>query len=166
MTDIAADQYDIGVRWGDQVAKDMNAVRIAPDRRMVIVGSPSYLSSRPPPRAPQDLLAHNCITLRLAGSGGLYAWELKKGSRELQVRVEGQATFDGVYQMLEAALSGGGLAFVPEDLARPHVLAGRLEHVLESWFPTFPGLHLYHARSRQSSRALRVVVDALRLRSA
>lgn len=163
LVDIVAEGYDIGVRWGDQVAKEMSAVRVAPDCRMVIVGAPSYIASRPPPKVPQDLLSHNCISLRLAGDGGLYAWELKKGKRELQVRVEGQATFNGVYQMLNAALSGCGLAFVPEDLALPHVAAGRLQYVLEGWFPTFPGLHLYHAERRQPSRALSLVIDALRL---
>ncbi|XAH22730.1 LysR family transcriptional regulator [Xylophilus sp. GW821-FHT01B05] len=162
MTDIVAEHYDIGVRWGDQVAKDMIAVRIAPDRRMVIVGSPSYVSSRPLPKVPQDLLLHNCITLRLASSGALYAWELKRGRRALQVRVEGQSTFNGVYQMLNAALAGDGLAFMPEDLAEPHVASGHLQYVLESWFPTFPGLHVYYSHRRQSSRALALVIDALR----
>jgi DNA-binding transcriptional LysR family regulator len=127
------------------------------------VGSPAYLAARPLPKQPQDLLQHNCITLRLATSGDLYAWELKKGRREVQVRVEGQATFGGVYQTLHAALSGDGLAFVPEDLAEPHLAAGRLQYVLEDWFPTFPGLHAYYPKHRQSSRALALVVDALRL---
>lgn len=164
MVDIVAQRYDMGVRWGDQVAKDMIAVRIAPDARMAIVGAPSYVDSRPAPKVPQDLLQHNCITLRLASSGGLYAWELRKGGKEVQVRVEGQAIFNGVYQMLNAALSGCGLAFVPDDLAAPHVAAGRLKYVLEDWCPIFPGLHVYYPSRRQSSRALSLVVDALRYR--
>jgi DNA-binding transcriptional LysR family regulator len=165
MTDIVAERYDMGVRWGDQVAKDMIAVRIAPDCRMAIVGSPAYLATRPRPEAPQELIGHNCITLRLASSGGLYAWELKKGERELQVRVEGQATFNGVYQMLNAAVSGCGLAFLPEELALDHVRAGRLAFVLQDWCPVFPGLHVYYPSRRQSSRALALVVDALRYRA-
>lgn len=164
MIDIVAERFDMGVRWGDQVAKDMIAVRIAPDQRMVIVGSPAYVASRPPPREPQDLLQHNCITLRLA-SGGVYAWELQKDGRDVQARVEGQATFNGVYQMLNAALSGCGLAFVPDDLAAPLVAAGRLQYVMEDWFPVFPGLHVYYPSRRQSSRVLQLVVEAVRYRA-
>jgi DNA-binding transcriptional LysR family regulator len=130
LSDIVADRYDIGVRWGDQVAKDMIAVRIGPDERLIVVGSPQYLSKHPTPKQPKDLLSHNCITLRLPTRGGLYAWELKKGNRQIQVRVEGQFTFNGVYQMINAAIDGAGLAFVPEKLARPHVEAGRLRYVL------------------------------------
>jgi DNA-binding transcriptional LysR family regulator len=162
LSDIVADRYDIGVRWGDQVAKDMIAVRIGPDARLAIVGSPAYLEKHPAPRQPNDLLNHNCIRLRLPTRGGLYPWELKKGKREIQVRVDGQLTFNGVYQMLNAAIDGAGLAFVPEDLAQPHVSAGRLRWVLEDWFPTFSGLHIFYPSRRAYSRALSVVVDALR----
>jgi DNA-binding transcriptional LysR family regulator len=165
LSDIVADRYDIGVRFGDQVAKDMIAVRIGPDVSMAIVGSPAYLARGPLPKTPQDLLAHNCITLRLPTRGGLYAWELKKGKRELQVRVDGQLTCNGVYQMINAALSGGGLAFVPEELARQHLAEGRLQRVLADWSPTFPGLHMFYASRRESSRAMAVVVDALRYRA-
>lgn len=164
LVDVVAQRYDLGIRAGDQVAKDMVAVRIGPDRRMVIVGAPAYLQTVPRPRKPEDLLGHNCIPLRFAG-GGLYAWELKKGKRELQARAEGQAVFNGAYQTLNAALSGCGLAFVPEDLAEPHFVAGRLEYVLEDWFPTFPGLHTYYASRRQPSRALSLIIDALRYRT-
>jgi DNA-binding transcriptional LysR family regulator len=164
MTDIVADRYDLGVRWGDQMAKDMVAVRIAPDCRMAIVGSPDYLTMKAAPATPQDLIGHNCITLRLASSGLLYAWELKKGAREIQVHVEGQATFNGVYQMLQAAVSGCGLAFVPEELALAHVEAGRLVRVMDDWCPVFPGLHVYYPSQRQPSRALALIVEALRYR--
>lgn len=162
LTDIVADRYDIGVRWGDQVAKDMIAVRIGPDARLAIVGSPDYLAKHPAPKRPKDLLDHNCIRLRLPTHGGTYAWELRKGTREMQVRVDGQLTFNGAYQMLNAALAGAGLAFIPEDLASPHVGAGRLQFVLRDWFPTFPGLHIFYPSRRQYSKALSVVVDALR----
>jgi DNA-binding transcriptional LysR family regulator len=162
LTDIVSQRFDIGVRWGDQVAKDMIAVRIAPDARLAIVGSPAYLETHPIPKQPKDLLKHNCITLRLPTRGGLYAWELKKGKRQTQVRVDGQFTFNGTYQMLNAAIAGAGLAFVPEDLARPHVEDGRLKWVLEEWFPTFPGLHIFYPSRREYSKALSIVVDALR----
>ena len=162
LSDIVADRFDIGVRWGDQVAKDMIAVRIGPDSRLAIVGSPGYLKKHPAPKQPKDLLQHNCITLRLPTHGGRYAWELKKGKRAMQVRVDGQLTFNGVYQMLNAAIDGAGLAFVPEDLAQPHVAAGRLRWVLEDWFPTFPGLHIFYPSRREYSKALSIVVEALR----
>src|SRR5918994_445443 len=126
LTDIVAQQYDAGVRSGEQVAKDMIAVRIGPDMRMAVVGAPSYLAKRSPPKKPQDLTEHKCINLRLTTYGGLYAWEFERGGRELKVRVDGQLVFNGTAQMLNAALAGFGLAYVPEDVAQPHIAAGRL----------------------------------------
>ncbi len=164
LVDIVAERFDIGVRGGDQVAKDMIAVRIAPDSRFAIVGAPSYLARHPAPTTPQQLLRHNCINLRLPTHGGLYAWELKKGKRLMQVRVDGQVVVNSTYQKLRAALDGAGLAFMPEELAAPHVAAGRLQWVLEEWFPTFPGFHIFYPSRRAHSRALSVVVDALRWR--
>lgn len=165
LVDIAAERYDFGVRPGSDVAKDMVAARLAPDYRRVIVGSPAYFKTCALPSEPQDLLAHNCITMRLASSGGLYAWGLKKGRRALQMRVGGQLTFNNSYQILQAALNGNGLAFTPEPLAQPHVAAGRLRMVLEDWYPVSPGFHLYYPSRRQSSRASLLVLDALRHRS-
>jgi DNA-binding transcriptional LysR family regulator len=165
IVDIAAERYDIGVRFGDQVEKDMIAVRLTADVRMMIVGSPSYFGVRPLPTSAQDLQKHNCITLRLSGSGGIYAWELRNAGRNVEIRVRGQATFNSAYQILNAALSGCGLAFVPEDLAGIHVRAGRLLSVMEDWCPSFPGLHAYYPSRRHSSRALRLVIDAIRLKS-
>jgi len=165
LSDIVADRYDIGVRNGDQVAKDMIAVRVGPDMRMAVVGTPAYLQKHAAPRKPQDLIAHNCINLRLPTHGGFYAWELRKGQREVQVRVEGQLAFNGTYQMLDAALSGYGLAYIPADIAQPHITAGRLVWVLEDWSPAFAGLHAYYASRRQPSRAMNVVINALRYRS-
>ena len=162
LTDIVAERYDIGVRLGDQVAKDMIAVRIAPDMQMAIVAAPSYFEDRQPPLTPEDLAEHNCINLRLPTHGGCYAWELANGKNEIQVRVEGQVTLNSSYQMLEAALAGCGVAYIPHDLAEPYVAAGRLCWVMEEWYPTFPGLHLYYPSRRQSSRALALVVEALR----
>lgn len=165
LSDIVSERYDMGVRLGDQIAKDMVAVRIAPDMRMAIVGAPSYLSKRSLPLVPHDLTSHDCINLRLPTSSGLYAWELKNGDRALQARVEGQLTFNGLYPILDAALAGFGLAYLPSDLVLPHVVAGHLRCVLEDWTPTFPGLHAFYPRSRQSSRAMALVIDALRHRS-
>src|SRR5260370_3101668 len=121
LTDIVAGRFDAGVRLGEQVAKDMIAVRIGPDARMAVVGAPSYFERRRPPKRPQDLIAHDCINLRLPTFGGLYAWEFEKAKRELKVRVEGQLVFNGVGMMLNAALPGFGLAYLPKDLAQAPV---------------------------------------------
>lgn len=164
LTDIVAQRFDAGVRGGEQVAKDMIAVRIGPDMRMAVVGAPSYLKKRPPPHRPQELVDHDCINLRLPTHGGLYAWEFEKGSRELRVRVEGQLAFNGTTQMLNAALAGFGLAYVPEELAKPHMAKGRLTRVLEDWCPPFSGYHLYYPSRRQPSAAFALMVDALRHR--
>lgn len=163
LSDIVSERFDIGVRWGDQVAKDMIAVRVTPDMRLAIVGSPQYLARRGSPEKPQDLLLHSCITLRLPTRGSIYAWELKKGKRELQVRVDGQLTCNGVYQMRDGALNGVGLAFLPEDIVRDDIKTGRLVWLLPEWSPTFEGLHIYYPTRREFSRALSVVVDALRV---
>jgi DNA-binding transcriptional LysR family regulator len=164
LTDLVAQRYDAGVRSGEQVAKDMIAVRIGPDTRMAVVGAPSYFAKRLPPKKPQDLTDHNCINLRLPTYGGLYAWEFEKGDRKLKVRVEGQIIFNGTAQMLNAALDGLGLACVPEDLAQPHLAKGRLKRVLEDWCPPYSGYHLYYPSRRQSSPAFSLLVDALRYR--
>ncbi len=165
LTDIVAQRYDAGVRVGEQVAKDMIAVRIGPDVRMAVVGSPSYFKNRPEPKKPQDLIGHNCINLRLSTHGGLYAWEFEKGAREMKVRVEGQLVFNGTFQMLNAALAGLGLAYVPDDLTQRHLAKGRLKRVLEDWCQPFAGYHLYYPSRRQSSAAFALLVDALRYRS-
>jgi DNA-binding transcriptional LysR family regulator len=162
MVDIAAERYDIGVRFGDQVEKDMIAVRLTPDVRMTIVAAPAYFAHRPVPVSAQDLMKHNCINLRLASSGGLYAWELRHEGRDMEVRVRGQLTFNSAYQILHAALDGCGLAFVPEDLSGVHLRAGRLTSVMEDWCPSFPGLHAYYPSRRQNSRALGLVIEAIR----
>ncbi len=164
LTDIVAQRYDAGVRLGEQVAKDMIAVRMGPDMRMAVVGSPSYLAKRSLPKTPHDLVDHDCINLRLPTHGGLYAWEFEKGGRELNVRVDGRLVFNMTSQMLNAALAGFGLAYLPEDLAEPHIGKGRLKRVLENWCPRFPGYHLYYPSRRQASPAFALLVDALRYR--
>jgi DNA-binding transcriptional LysR family regulator len=164
LTDIVAQRFDAGVRAGEQVAKDMIAVRIGPDARMAVVGAPSYFGKRSEPKTPQELISHNCINLRLPTHGGLYAWEFEKGGRELKVRVEGQLVFNGTAQMLHAALAGFGLAYVPEDLTQPHLAKGRLKRVLEDWCPPYSGYHLYYPSRRQPTPAFALLVDALRYR--
>src|SRR5438552_4493316 len=135
LTDIVSQRYDAGVRWGEQVAKDMIAVRIGPDMRMAVVGAPSYFATRSLPKKPQDLTGHNCINLRLPSHGGLYPWEFEKGRRKLNVRVEGQLVFNNPTQILNAALAGMGLAYVPQDSAQRHLDGGFLTRVLEDWCP-------------------------------
>lgn len=162
LTNIVAQQYDAGVRSGEQVAKDMIAVRIGPDIRMAVVGAPSYFKQTPLPQTPQELLAHNCINLRLPSHGGVYVWEFEKRGRELKVRVDGQFTFNATNQILKAALTGSGLAYLPESLVRRHVAEGRLKRVLENWCLPYSGYHLFYPSRRQPSAAFRLLVKALR----
>jgi DNA-binding transcriptional LysR family regulator len=165
LTDIVAERYDAGVRWGEQVARDMIAARIGPDIRFAVVGAKSYFAKRSPPKTPQDLIGHNCINLRLPTYGGLYAWEFEKNGRELKVRVDGQLVFNGIFQVLDAALAGLGLAYVPEDIALPYLAKSHLKRVLEEWCAPWSGYHLYYPHRRQSSPVLALLVDALRYRS-
>lgn len=162
LLNIVAERFDIGVRLGDQVEKDMIAVRIAPDETLAVVGAPAYLQVRPAPKAPSDLTAHNCINLRLPTKELLMPWELRKGKERIEVKVNGQLVFNNSYQMLDAALKGFGLAYLPKALVEPYVQAGQLNWVLEDWFPTFTGHHAYYATRRQSSLAVRLVIAALR----
>jgi DNA-binding transcriptional LysR family regulator len=164
LTDIVAERYDAGVRLGEQVAKDMIAVRIGADMRMAVVGAPAYFERRPKPQTPADLTDHNCINLRLPTYGGVYAWEFEKEGREVKVRVEGQLVFNNAQLRLNAALSGLGLAFMPEALVRQQLYDGRLVRVLEDWCAPFPGYHLYYPSSRQTSPAFALLVNALRYR--
>jgi DNA-binding transcriptional LysR family regulator len=164
LTDIVAQRYDAGVRFGEQVAKDMIAVRIGPDVRFAVVGAPTHLSKQSAPKTPQDLIGHTCINLRFPTHGGLYAWEFERGGRELKVRVEGQLVFNSIFQVLNAALAGFGLAYVPEDLAQPYLAKGQLKRLLEDWSPPWSGYHLYYPSRRQSSTAFALLVDALRYR--
>jgi DNA-binding transcriptional LysR family regulator len=164
LVDIVAERYDAGVRLGEQLAKDMIAVRIGPDMRMAVVGAPSYFARRPQPRKPQDLTAHDCINIRLPTYGGFYAWEFEKKGRELKVRVEGQLVFNNVALRLNAALAGFGLAYLPEDQVQTHLADGRLVRVLDDWCPHFSGYHLYYPSRRQPTPAFALLVDALRYR--
>lgn len=165
MTDIVAERYDAGVRLGEQVAKDMIAVRIGPDFRMVVVGAPGYFATRPKPKKPQDLTAHACINIRLPTYGGIYAWEFEKRGRALKVRVEGQLVFTNMALRLKAALAGLGLAYLPEDQVAAHIADGRLVQVLADWCTPFSGYHLYYPSRRQPAPAFALLVDALRFRT-
>lgn len=165
LTDIVAERFDAGVRLEETIARDMIVVPIGPPLRMAVVGTPSYFSTHPAPRKPQDLSQHACINLRLPTSGGVYAWELEKGHRALRVRVEGQLTFNNVPMIRQAALDGFGLACVMEDQIASYLEDGRLVRVLEDWCPPFPGYHLYYPSRRQSSAAFRLVVEALRYKN-
>ncbi|WJI38791.1 MULTISPECIES: LysR family transcriptional regulator [Mesorhizobium] len=164
MRNIVEERFDAGVRLGESIDRDMIAVRIGPDWRMIAVASPDYLSAHPMPTTPQDLVGHACINLRQTTAGGLYTWEFEKDGRELRVRVEGQLTFNTSMPMIDAALSGYGVAYVPDDLAKDHIAAGRLTLLLEDWSPPFTGYHLYYPSRRQMSPAMTVILEALRYR--
>jgi DNA-binding transcriptional LysR family regulator len=164
LVDIVARRYDAGVRLGDQVEKDMIAVRIGPDLRMAVVGAPAYFADHSPPKTPRDLAAHRCINLRLPTRGGLLPWEFEKNGRVLKANVDGQWVFDSTSPVLRAALTGFGLAYVPEDLARPYVAKRQLKRVLADWCPPFAGYHLYYPSRLHASPAFALVVEALRFR--
>ncbi len=165
LTDIIADRFDAGVRLGEQVAKDMIAVRIGPDLRMAVVGAPSYFARHERPVTPHDLTNHACINIRLPTQGGLYSWEFGQKGRDLNVRVEGPLILNDIAMVLTAAVEGVGLACVMEDLAESDIKSGKLVRVLEDWCPPFSGYHLYYPDRRQLPPAFALLVNALRFRS-
>lgn len=162
LRNIVEDGFDAGVRLGETVEKDMVAVRIGPDWRLVAVGSPDYFHKRGVPKTPQELIKQSCIGLRLTSGGGLYAWEFQKGRRDVRMRVDGQLIFNSTLPMVEAAIAGYGIAYVPEDIVAEHVTAGSLRIVLDDWSPKFAGYYLYYPSRRQNSPAFKIVVEALR----
>lgn len=164
LRNIVAERFDAGVRLGENLEKDMVAVRIGPDWRLVAVASPAYLAHRSAPQSPQDLIHHNCINHRQGRSGGLYSWEFAKDGRDLRVKVEGRLTYSSSLPMVDAAIAGLGIAYVPENLAAEAVASGQLVRVLDDWSPFFSGYHLSYPSRRQMSPALAIVVDALRHR--
>jgi DNA-binding transcriptional LysR family regulator len=165
LTDIVAERFDAGVRFGEIVAKDMIAMPIGPEARMLAVASPGYFASRGRPRTLEELTHHSCINLRLPTYGGLYAWEFEQDGNDLRVRVEGQLTFSSILPIQKAALDGFGIAYVPESLVQRHLESGALEAVLTQWSPSFPGYHLYYPSRRQPTPAFVKLVEALRYRS-
>lgn len=165
LSDIVADRFDAGVRLGEDVDKDMIAVRIAPDLRIAIVGSPAYLERMEPALVPQDLVRHQCINLRISGVRGFYIWSFEKEGHAVRVRVDGQLGFNTIDLLVKAALDGFGLAHLPLDLVEQHLASGRLVRVLEDWCKPLPGYHLYYPSRRQPSSAFALLVDALRYRA-
>lgn len=165
LTDIVAEGYDAGVRLGEQVAKDMVAVRVGPDMRMAVVGSPAYFARYPRPRTPRDLTHHNCINTRLPTYGGIFSWEFEKKGEPLKARVDGQLTFNHIAMRLDAARKGIGLAYLPADVVQADIKGGLLIRVLSDWCAPFPGYHLYYPGRRQASAAFALLREALRYRS-
>ncbi len=164
LVDIVAEKFDAGVRFGDSIDKDMIAVPISPEMRMLAVATPGYFAGRRRPRTPQELGEHRCINIRLPTYGGLYAWEFERNGRAQRVRVDGQLTFNGIFQVQEAALAGFGIAYLLESQIRNHLDSGELEAVLEDWSPAFSGYHLYYPSRRQPTPAFATLVEALRYR--
>lgn len=162
LTDIVAERFDAGVRLGDQVEKDMIAVRIGPEARMIVVAAPSCFGDGRVPVTPQELTGYRCINIRLPSYGGFYAWEFERDGQEMRVRVDGQVAFNGVPQLIQAARDGYGLAYVHEDVVREHLRDGCLVQVLDDWCPPFPGYHLYYPSRRHPSPAFTMLVEALR----
>jgi len=162
LTDIVAERFDAGVRLGDQVEKDMIAVAIGPEARMIVVAAPSCFTTMPPPERPQELTAYPCINIRLPSYGGFYAWEFSRNGEDIRVRVDGQLAFSGLQNVITAALDGFGMAFVHEDIVRPYLADGRLIQVLDDWCPPFAGYRLYYPSRRHPSPAFTLLVDALR----
>ena len=163
--DIVGEHFDAGIRLGEALSKDMIAVRIGPDWRFLVVGTPGYFARRSPPEHPGELTNHQCINLRMASAGGLYAWEFEKDGRALEVKVSGQLTYDSIVPVVQAAVDGLGLAYVPEDLARPYIEAGQLQVALSDWCPPIQGYHLYYPNRRLASPAFARLVEALRYRT-
>lgn len=162
LTDIVDERFDAGVRLGEQVARDMIAVRIAPDMCMAVAASPAYLAANGIPETPHDLQQHRCINMRLPTRGGLYAWEFERDGEPLRVRVEGQLILNCLPQRIDAAEAGLGLVYVPEDSVSEAIAAGRLQRVLTDWCVPFPGYYLYYPSRRQHTTAFSLLVEALR----
>jgi DNA-binding transcriptional LysR family regulator len=163
-TNIVEERFDAGIRLGEAISKDMIAVRISPDWRLAVVGSPAYFERCPPPATPYDLTNHACVNIRHRPSGAIYAWEFEKDGKAFTVKGEGQLVFNSIVHVLNGALDGIGLAYVPEALAAPYLADGRLKEVLADWCPYFQGFHLYYPHRRQASPAFSAFVDAVRYR--
>jgi DNA-binding transcriptional LysR family regulator len=163
-TNIVEERFDAGIRLGEAISKDMIAVRISPDWRLAVVGSPAYFERCPPPATPYDLTDHACVNIRHRPSGAIYAWEFEKDGKAFTVKGEGQLVFNSIVHVLNGALDGIGLAYVPEALAAPYLADGRLKEVLADWCPYFQGFHLYYPHRRQASPAFSAFVDAVRNR--
>jgi len=164
-TNIVSERFDAGIRLGESISKDMIAVRLGPDWRLAVVGAPAYFGNHPIPKTPRDLTNHTCINIRHSLAGGLYAWEFERAGRKLNIRVNGQFTSNSMIHVLNGAVDGIGLAYVPDFLAKPYLADGRLKEVLPQWCPQFEGFHLYYPNRRHTSSAFAAFVDALRYRA-
>jgi DNA-binding transcriptional LysR family regulator len=163
-TNIVEERFDAGIRLGEAISKDMIAVRISPDWRLAVVGSPAYFDRCPPPATPHELTDHACVNMRHRPSGAIYAWEFEKDGKAFTVKGDGQLVFNSVIHALNSAMDGIGLAYVPEALAAPYLADGRLREILADWCPYFQGFHLYFPHRRQTSPAFSAFVDAVRYR--
>lgn len=159
---VVEQRFDAGIRLGEAISRDMIAVRIGPDWRLAVVGSPRYFASNPEPITPYDLTNHTCVNIRHRPNGAIYEWEFEKDSEAFTVKVEGQLIFNSIMHVLNAAVDGIGLAYVPEQLVAPYLADGRLKEVLADWCPTFEGFHLYYPNRRQGSPAFAAFIEAIR----
>lgn len=164
-TNVVEERFDAGIRLGEAISNDMIAARISPDWRLAVVGSPAYFEQCPPPATPHELTKHACVNIRHRPSGSIYAWEFEKDGKEFTVKCEGQLVFNSIMHMMNGAIDGIGLAYVPEALAAPYIADGRLKEVLADWCPYFQGYHLYYPNRRQTSPAFTAFIEAMRYRS-
>ncbi|EOC1344930.1 LysR family transcriptional regulator [Cronobacter dublinensis] len=162
LTDIVANRFDAGVRFGEQITNGMVSVRIGPDVKFTVVGSPDYFKSRTLPEHPQELIEHTCINLRFPTHGNLYIWEFEKDGKKMNIKAPGQLVFGRIYQVLNAAIEGYGLAHVPSDIAEKYIESGELISVLNDWCPYWDGYYLYYPSRRQPSKAFSLIIDTLR----
>ncbi|WP_322540525.1 LysR substrate-binding domain-containing protein [Stenotrophomonas maltophilia] len=163
-TNVVEERFDAGIRMGESISKDMIAVRVGPDWRLAVVGSPAYFECNPSPKTPYELTKHACVNIRHRPTGAIYAWEFEEDGRAFTVKAEGQLVFNSIMHVLNAAADGIGLAYVPEELVAPYLADGRLKEVLANWCPTFQGYHLYYPNRRQASPAFTAFVEALKYR--
>jgi DNA-binding transcriptional LysR family regulator len=164
-TNVVEERFDAGIRLGESISKDMIAVRIGPDWRLAVVGSPAYFERNPAPTTPYELTGHDCVNIRHRPSGAIYAWEFERDGQAFTVKADGQLVFNSIMHVLNAAVDGVGLAYVPEELVAPYLADGRLQEVLADWCPKFQGYHLYYPNRRQTSPAFSALVEALKYRS-
>jgi DNA-binding transcriptional LysR family regulator len=158
-----ADGFDAGIRFAETVERDMVAVRVGPDLRTVVVGTPGYFERHPRPERPADLDAHTCVNYRLIGGGGLLPWEFARDGQEVRVRANGQLVVNDAMLAGAAVRQGAGLGYMLEGDVADEVAAGHLVQVLDAWCVPFPGFHLYYP-GRQATPALRALIEALRWR--
>lgn len=161
LIDIVADGFDAGIRLADTVPQDMIAVPFGDTQRFAVVGSPDYFKRHKPPRTPADLLAHQCIRMRMP-SGSIYQWEFERHGEALRIDAKGPLTLDEPGLMLQAARAGVGLAYMSEWNVAADLQEGTLIRVLEGWTPPLDGLCLYYPGRRHMPAGLRALIDLIR----